>query len=444
LFETICAFLNRDGGNIYLGVADDGTVTGIVPNKVDQLKDEIVSLSNNPTKLNPPFILFHEVYELEGKMVIRIQVSESSSLHKTKGNYYDRSSDGDFILTQADAIARLVNRKSSYYTENRVYPYVAMEDFNEMLFERARNLIRSTAPRHPWLELSNEQLLIRAGFYRMDNQNSIEGYTLAAVLLFGKDDVIRSVVPHYKTDALLRKENLYRYDDRAYIDTNLIDAYDQLMSFIAKHLPDPFYLEGDQRISLREHLFREIIANTLVHREYMSAEPARLIIYSDRVECTNGNNPHNQGFIDPENFTPFPKNPSLMKFFIQLGWVDELGGGVVNVNRFHKLYSPGASSPVFEEGTTFKVVIPIEPQVTPQVTPQVKKLLRVMNGLHSRNEIQSQLELSDREHFRKMYLQPALEAGVIEMTQPDSPKSPTQRYRLSKKGVDFLQKVEKM
>ncbi|MDA3939151.1 MAG: hypothetical protein PF693_07565 [Spirochaetia bacterium] len=80
-----------------------------------------------------------------------------------------------------------------------------MEDFNEGLFERSRNLIRSTAPRHPWLELSNEQLLIPAGFYRKDNQNSVEGYTLADVLLFGKDEVIHSVVPHYKTDALLRR-----------------------------------------------------------------------------------------------------------------------------------------------------------------------------------------------------------------------------------------------
>ena len=156
LFETVCAFLNRDGGNVYLGVADDGTITGIAPDKVDQLKDELISLSNNPTKLDPPFILFPEVYELEGKKIIRIQVPESSSLHKTREHYYDRSSDGDFVLTQADAIARLVNRKSSYYMENRVYPYVTIEDFNPELFERSRNLIRSTYPGHPWLELSNE------------------------------------------------------------------------------------------------------------------------------------------------------------------------------------------------------------------------------------------------------------------------------------------------
>lgn len=51
-FETVCAFLNLDGGLIVLGVADDGTVTGVVPVAVDRLKAEIASLSNNPNKLN--------------------------------------------------------------------------------------------------------------------------------------------------------------------------------------------------------------------------------------------------------------------------------------------------------------------------------------------------------------------------------------------------------
>mgnify|MGYP003668464772 FL=1 len=70
------------------------------------------------------------------------------------------------------------------------------------------------------------------------------GYTLAAVLLFGKDETIRDILPHYKIDALVRKDNIDRFDDRLYCTTNLIDAYDQLMDFVAKHLSDPYYLQG--------------------------------------------------------------------------------------------------------------------------------------------------------------------------------------------------------
>jgi len=63
----------------------------------------------------------------------------------------------------------------------------------------------------------------------------------------GTDEVIQQVLPHYKIDALVRRENTSRYDDRLYIQTNLIDAYDQLLSFVAKHLPDKFYIEGEPK-----------------------------------------------------------------------------------------------------------------------------------------------------------------------------------------------------
>jgi len=48
------------------------------------------------------------------------------------------------------------------------------------------------------------------------------------------------------------------------------------------------------------------------------------------------------------------------------------------------------------------------------------------------------LNLTHRPTFRKNYLEPAFAAGLIERTQPVSPRSPTQRYRLTKKGRAFL------
>ncbi len=57
LFETVCAFLNRNGGNILLGVNDDKTIEGVNPEKVETLSKNIVNLSNNPQKLFPSFLL---------------------------------------------------------------------------------------------------------------------------------------------------------------------------------------------------------------------------------------------------------------------------------------------------------------------------------------------------------------------------------------------------
>jgi len=136
-----------------------------------------------------------------------------------------------------------------------------------------------------------------------------------------------SALPHHKSDALLRVDNLDRYDDRDDIRTNLIDSFDRLMAFIAKHLPDRFYLEGVHSISLRNKLFREIVSNLLIHREFANRFPAKLIIEKDRVYTENWSRPHGMGLIDPLNFAPFPKNPVIAKFFKEIGRVDDLGSG---------------------------------------------------------------------------------------------------------------------
>lgn len=78
------------------------------------------------------------------------------------------------------------------------------------------------------------------------------------------------------------------------------------------------------------------------------------------------------------------------------------------------------------------------PQVAPQVTPQVKRLLEVIQGDMSREELQNILQLQDRKSFRERYLKPALEDGLIEMTIPDKPNSRLQKYRLTDTGWQLL------
>ena len=79
-------------------------------------------------------------------------------------------------------------------------------------------------------------------------------------------------------------------------------------------------------------------------------------------------------------------------------------------------------------------------EVTTEVTPEVKRLLNVMIGDHSRKELQGLLRLKNAEHFRKAYLLPAINAGFMEMTLPDKPKSRLQKYRLTETG-QALQKL---
>jgi Fic family protein len=77
------------------------------------------------------------------------------------------------------------------------------------------------------------------------------------------------------------------------------------------------------------------------------------------------------------------------------------------------------------------------PEVAPEVTPAVR-LLSVLAGEMTRQQLKETLGLKDDEYFRKAYLLPALEAGLVEMTIPDKPRSSKQKYRLTDKGCQVM------
>lgn len=99
------------------------------------------------------------------------------------------------------------------------------------------------------------------------------------------------------------------------------------------------------------------------------------------------------------------------------------------------------SSPFIEFMLTMisDAVVASGPQVTPPVTPQVGQLLMVIDGEMSREALQDLLHLQDRKSFRARYLRPALADEFIEMTIPDKPNSPLQRYQITEKGRQWLQ-----
>ena len=437
LYQTICAFLNRDGGDILLGVKDNGSLSGVDPTCLNQLKKDFTTVINNPQKLNPPCYLAIEEVEIEGAALLHIAVPPSSQVHRCNNRIYDRNEDGDFDITDNQSlVAQLYLRKQNSYTENTVYPYFNLTDLRPELIARARKMAGNRQPGHPWLSLDDVELLTSARLVQHDYQHNVEGPTLAAVLLFGKDSTILSALPHHKTDAIMRRDNVDRYDDRDDIRTNLLDSYDRLIAFGEKHLNDPFYLEGVQRISLRSHILREVIGNLLIHREYTNPFPAKFVIDRESLFTENGNRPHGHGKIDPRNFSPYPKNPVIARVFKEIGLADELGSGVRKLFKYCKPYS--GHDPELTENDVFRALIPLVAeeiaQATEQATEQVEQLLIYCVEPKSREEMQAFLNLKHREHFRAEILKPLLEKELLKLTIPHKPTSPKQKYYAAPRG----------
>ena len=69
---------------------------------------------------------------------------------------------------------------------------------------------------------------------------------------------------------------------------------------------------------------------------------------------------------------------------------------------------------------------------------KITKILHLCKLPKTTSEIMNQLKLTHREHFRSDILKPLLEDGLLQLTIPDKPKSPNQKYRITDKGLEML------
>ena len=234
-----------------------------------------------------------------------------------------------------------------------------MEDLRLDLLPKIRIMAQNHAGgQHPWTTMNDMELLKSAGLYGRDVVTGEEGLNLAALMLLGKDDVILNVAPTYVTDALVRKINVDRYDDREIIKTNLIESYGQLLDFGRKNLPDKFFLEDTVNKSLRNIIVREMISNTLMHREFTSSYTAKFVIEKDRMYVENANRATKEGFITVDNLEPNSKNPIIAAFFRNIGYADQLGSGVRKLFQYSKYYS--GKDPQFVEDDIFRIIVPLD------------------------------------------------------------------------------------
>ena len=366
VFDTVCSFNNRNGGHILLGVNDQREIIGVIKNKVDKVIKDFTTSINNPQKMYLPLYLTPEVFDIDGKIVIYIRVPEGYQVCRHNGRIWDRSYEGDVNITdRAELVYKMYGRKQGSYFVNKVYPNLDMDFLDVSIIDKAKKMAMARNKNHVWEKMDYEEILRSANLILTDPETKREGITLAAILLFGKDNSIMSVLPQHKTDAIFRVENKDRYDDRDVVITNLIDSYDRLIKFGQKHLNDLFVLDGMVNVNARDRILREIVSNTLAHRDYSSGYPAKMIIDDEKITVENSNLAHGMGVLDLQKFEPFPKNPAISKVFREIGIADELGSGMRNTYKYTQLYS--GQNPLFEEGDIFRTIVPLKKIATKKV-----------------------------------------------------------------------------
>lgn len=199
----------------------------------------------------------------------------------------------------------------------------------------------------------------------------------------------------------------------------------------------------------------EALVNAVYHRSYEEREPIEVRISNEELVILSFPGPDRsirlEDFQAGRAVSRRYRNRRIGEFLKELEMTEGRSTGIPKILK--EMAANGSPAPVFEtddDRLSFVIRLPRHPlalvppadslQVTPQVTPQIEVLLSRMEGEMTRQDFQDALGLTDREHFRKTYLAPALELGVIEMTLPDKPNSRSQRYRLTALGQRWLDK----
>lgn len=493
VFQTICSFLNKEGGTLIIGVQDFGKIIGVADPYLDGMLRKIYYTLEK--EFSPVVSLIPEVIEIEGKKVIYITILQSESVQRYRGKIYDRIGDELSDVTYSyNLVENIYLRKKKESSENIVCPFLRMHDFEESAFRTMRGYISAAHPTHPWLALTDEEILHTAGFWRKDPlNNNKEGFVLAAVLLFGKEVTIQNCCPSiHRTDAIFRNisydkyiqpstsypEN--KYDSRDIVFSNLIDSYLRLMTFVKRNLPDRTLELNGKVVDVRKKIFRELVANMLVHREYTHKYPSRLLIFSDRVITENGTRPYQSGDVTFETLESHIKNPLITKVFQEMRWMGKSGSGMEKIRKYAPLYDRSYQVEI-QNGEKFIFSItygkaegltafepssesqkdsyavgmkssqiqrewPVYYSKLSEACPgidisYVEKAESVLEACVKPLPIQDMMQMvkqSNRTRFRQNIIRPLLDEGLLAMRIPTKPSSPLQKYFTTEKGKALL------
>jgi ATP-dependent DNA helicase RecG len=349
LVEAVACLANGSGGQLLIGVVDDGTVKGARP-RHGRTTDPVRLQALIANKTEPSVAASVELVKVQGHSVIAVTVPSSAAVIGTvDGRYVRRAIDVHgrpqcLPMRPHEVLARAGSTGAQDYTAIPV-PAVGMDDLASAELTRFRDLARAGGD-GALPELSDGDLLQALGLLTIHGE-----LTTGAVLLFGQPATLARHVPTHEIafQVLELLEVRVNRMDRAPLLKAMVDLTDQVQT----RNPEEEIEIGLFRVGLprfAEIAVREVVANALVHRDYTSVGAVHVQIDDDVLRVSNPG-----GF--PEGVTtsnllvapPRPRNPLVADAFKRAGLVERTGRGINRV--FESQLAIGRPAPDYSLST---------------------------------------------------------------------------------------------
>lgn len=357
LIEALVCLANAEGGELWLGVEDDGTPTGL--HAEHHLLEGLAGMV--AARTSPSLNLQVEALDLDGVTVARIHVPKSQGEVATTGGVYLRrrlKHDGT-----PECVAMLPHERSSRASSFGLLDVSAqpvagatLADLDPLERERLRQAVQQYGGDRVLLELDDEALdgalLLTA---RQPDGTRVP--TLTGLLLIGRETSLRQLVPTHEFAFQVLAQQAVRFNE--FRRFPLLKALDWLETNFRPYNPEEELQVGLFRVPVPKvdlGAFREAVANALVHRDYHGRGAVHVRLEDDALVVSNPG-----GLVDGVTLAnllvtePRPRNPALADAMKRVGVVERSGRGVDKI--FRGMLKFGRPAPDYSYTTAQSVVL---------------------------------------------------------------------------------------
>ncbi len=350
LAAELVAFSNADGGQLFIGVADNGQVIGLSAPDIGRLNQLVSNVASE--KVIPPINPQTENVAHPNGLVLVVAVSAgiSKPYMGKDGTIWVKSGADKRRATSREEMQRMFQRAGLIHGDELPANGLGVGDLDlayfSNFFQREYNesLERQETPLPQLLENLNLA------------QNSV--LNIAGALLFAARPQFRLPVFMVKAVAYASNEPTENhYLDSQDITGKLADVFQKTLGFVLANL---HHQQGDQGVNstgepeIARVALEELIANALIHRDYFVSAPVRVFVFANRVEIISpGHLPNNLTIENIKHGISNIRNPILASFAARLLPYRGLGNGVRWALKTH----PRIEFTDDRDGNQFKVVI---------------------------------------------------------------------------------------
>ncbi len=355
LIDAVVAFANTDGGKLYVGVEDDGEITGLHPAH----KDSVQLAAFIANKTVPPVSVTVEALD----RYVCVTVPQMRSITASSSGKIQRrrlKADGtpeNVPMYPHEIASRLSDLRMLDYSA-QIVPDADYADLDDVERERLRGIIRSYHGEQSLLELDNEELDKALRLATDDSGKLVP--TFCGMLLIGKRESLMRCVP--TAEAAFQVMNGTGISVNESFTLPILAAFEKIKAFFDARNSEEEIDEGLFRISVFDYdrrAFREALVNAFCHRDYTMMGRVRVMLDDDGLTISNPG-----GFIEGvtlENLLtvePHGRNTALADALKRIGLAERTGRGIDRIFEGSLLY--GKALPDYSESNsvTVKLFIP--------------------------------------------------------------------------------------